>query len=120
MQLQWQFIIHFLPVPSGFHFYTRAFPSLLRVCCALPTVNCRLLRHVHDVTLTPAAIADITLSRKTCAGSHLVPRIRHSLPTEEVEKVEYFGSIHTLRSLPDQGGDACKVWFRLVQKCEFV
>jgi len=65
MQLQLQFIIHFLPVPSGFHFYIRAFPSL---CCALPTVNCRLLqRHVHDVTLTRAAITDITLSRKTLA-----------------------------------------------------
>jgi hypothetical protein len=31
-----------------------------------------------------------------------------------------FGSIHTLRSLSDEGGDLCKVWFRLVQKCEFV
>jgi len=28
--------------------------------------------------------------------------------------------MHTLRSIPDEGGDVCKVWFRLVQKCEFV
>ena len=66
-QLQLQFIIHFLPVSSGFHFYTHAFRSLLRVFCALPTVNCRLLRHIRDVTLTRAEITDITLSRMTLA-----------------------------------------------------
>ena len=121
MQLQFQFIIHFLPVSSGFHFYTHAFRSLLRVFYALPTVNCRLLqRHVRDVTLTRAAITDITLSRMTCTGNHLLPRIRHSSPTEQVKKVKYCESIPTLRSLPDKGGDVCKLWFRLVQKCESV
>jgi hypothetical protein len=46
-----------------------------------------------------------------------------SLSTKKVkkaEKVKKFGPIHTLRSLPDQGGDVCRVWFRSVQKCEFV
>jgi len=65
---QLQFIIHLLPVSSGFHFCTHAFRSLLRVFYALPTVNCRLLQyHVRDVTLTRAAITDITLSRMTLA-----------------------------------------------------
>jgi hypothetical protein len=50
----------------------------------------------------------------SCAGSHLLRRIRHSLSTEGFEKVKCFGPIHTLRSLPDQGGDVCKVWFRNV------
>jgi len=54
MQLQLQFIIHFLPVPSGFHIYTQAFRSLLRVAYALPTVQdtstrkCRLLHHGYN------------------------------------------------------------------------
>jgi hypothetical protein len=39
---------------------------------------------------------------------------------EKLKKVNNCGSIHTLRSLPDQGGDVCKVWFRLVLKCGFV
>jgi hypothetical protein len=49
--------------------------------------------------------------------------IMQALATEEVEKVgkvEYCGSIRTLRSLPDQGRDVCEVWLRSVQKCEFV
>jgi len=57
---------------------------------------------------------DITLSKMTCAGSHLVPRIRHLLlmkKVEKVEKVKHFWTIHTLQSLPDEGGDVCKVWF---------
>jgi len=81
------------------------------------TRNCRLLRNFHDVTLTAARIADITLSRMTCAGSRFVPRIRHLLPTKKVKKVEnikHFRTIRTLRFLPDQGGDVCKVWFRSV------
>jgi hypothetical protein len=114
---------HFLPVSSGFHFYTGAFRSLLRVFYALPTVqdtsnkNAQLssaTTSFRDVTQTRAAVTDVTLSRMTCAGSHLLPRIRHSLPTEEVERVKYCGFRHTLRFLPDQGGDVCKVWFRLV------
>jgi hypothetical protein len=32
MQFQVQFIIYFLPVASGFHFYTHAFRSLFRIC----------------------------------------------------------------------------------------
>jgi len=55
MQLQLQFIIHFLPVSSGFHMDTRAFRSLLRVAYSLPTVigtcstrNCRLLYHGYN------------------------------------------------------------------------
>jgi len=115
MQLQLQIIAHFLPVSSGFHFYTHAIHSLLHVFYALPTVHCRLLKsHVRDVTLTRAAMKDITLSRMTCAGSHLLTRIQHSPQTEGVEKIKYCGSTHTLRSLPDQGEDVCKVWFRLV------
>jgi hypothetical protein len=110
MQLQFQLIIHFLPDSSGFHFYTHAFRSLLRVFYALPTVKCRLLRHVRDATLTRAAITNITLLRMTCAGSHLLTGIRHSTPAEQIkkfEKVKYCGSIHTLRSLPDKGGNVC-------------
>ena len=36
------------------------------------------------------------------------------------EKVKYCGPVHTLRFLPDHGGDVCKVWLRSVQKCGFV
>ena len=79
MQLQLQFIIHFLPVSLGFHIYTYTFRSLLRVVYALPTVqdkcrllnngynavaddswrNCRLLHHGYNavsMTLGPADI----------------------------------------------------------------
>jgi hypothetical protein len=64
--MQFPFIIYFLPVSSGFHFYKHAFRSLLRFDYALPTANCRLLqRHVRDVTLTCSAMMDITLSRMT-------------------------------------------------------
>ena len=88
------------------------------------TRKCRLLqRHFRDVTQIAARITDITMSRMTCAGRHFVPRIRHSFPTKKVKKVEkvvHFQTIHTLRPVPDQRGDVCKVWFRLVQKCEFV
>jgi len=52
------------------------------------TRNCRLLQlHFRDVTLTATRITDITLSRMTCAGSHFVPRIRHSLTTIKVKKI---------------------------------
>jgi len=95
-------------------------------CTTLPvrTRNCRLLqRHFRDVAHTAARITKITLSRMTCASRHFVPRIRHSLPmkkVKKVEKVKHFRTIHTLRSLPDQGEDVCKVWFRMVQKSESV
>jgi len=125
--------IHLLPVSSCFHFYTRAFPSLLRFFYPLPMV--------HDTSNKNAKLSSATTSfpwrhtntsknrgynavaEDSCAGSHFVPRIRHSLPTKtvkKVEKIKYFQTIHTLRSLPDEGEDVCKVWFRLVQKCEFV
>ena len=39
MQLQVQFISHFFPASSGFHFHTHAFRSLLRVFIAQPTVR---------------------------------------------------------------------------------
>ena len=39
IRLQLQFIIHFLPVSSGFRMDTRAFCSLLRVVYALPTAQ---------------------------------------------------------------------------------
>jgi hypothetical protein len=57
------------------------------------------------------------------AGRHLLRSIGHTLATEEVEtvgKVEYCGSIRTLRSIPDQVWDVCKVWLRSVHKREFV
>jgi hypothetical protein len=59
----------------------------------------------------------------TRAGSHFVQRIWHLLLTKKVQKVEegkHFRTIYTLRSLPDQGEDVCKFWFRLVQKCKFI
>jgi len=99
MQLQLQCIIHFLPVSSGFHIYTHAFRSLLRVLYELPTVQdtstrkCRLLHHGYN------AIADDswrkchllhheynTVADDSWAGSHLVPRILHWPLTEKVEK----------------------------------
>jgi hypothetical protein len=46
----------------------------------------------------------------TCPGSHFVPRIRHSLPTKKVKKVEkaiHFRTIHTLRSLIQTKGEMC-------------
>jgi len=48
------------------------------------------------------AVAEVS-----CAGSHFLPRMRHSLPTKEVKNVEnvkHFRTIHTLRSLPGEGG----------------
>jgi hypothetical protein len=77
--------------------YSMTLPAKTRNCCLLQ-------RHFRDVTLTPARITDTTLSRMTRAGSHFVPRIRHSLPTKKVknvEKVKHFRTKHTLRSLPD-------------------
>jgi hypothetical protein len=39
---------------------------------------------------------------------------------QNFEEVKNFEPIHTLRSLPDQGEDVCKVWYRLVRKCGFI
>ena len=89
MQLQLQFIIHFLPVSPGFHIYTYAFRSLLRIVYALPIVQdistrkCRMLHHRYN------AVAD-----DSWASSHLMPRILHWLLTEKVEKGQIFW-VHT-------------------------
>jgi len=64
------------------------------------------------------AVAEVS-----CAGSHVVPRILHSLPMKKVKKVEKSQTFsdHTYPTvIPDEGGDVCKFWFRLVQKCGFV
>jgi len=105
-----------------------AFPYSLASCLIrfpfshtrIPFTSPRFLCIIHgarDVTLTPARITDITLSRVTRADSHFVGRFWHSLLRKNVKKVKkakHFRTIHTLRSLPDQGGDVCKVWFRNV------
>jgi hypothetical protein len=119
MRLQVQFIIHFLPISSGFHFHTHAFCSLLRVFYALRTV------HITSVTSHQQAPHHgyNVVAGDAGAGSHLLRPNQHSLPTkfvEKVEKLKYSGSIHTLQHPPDQRGDVCKVWFRSVQKCGFV
>ena len=49
-----QFLIHLLPVSSGFHFYTHAFRSLLRIFCALPIV--------HDTSSMNAKLSSATTS----------------------------------------------------------
>ena len=121
-----------LPVSSGFLLYTHAFRSLLRIfmyysrCNTLTvrTRNCRLLQsHFRDVAITVARITDITLSRMTLAPAAIFcPGIGTRSGTKEVKKVESvktFGSIHTLRSLRDQGeGGMCAMfgsnWFRNV------
>ena len=119
MQLQVQFISHFLPVSSGFHFHTHAFHSLLRVFITQHTVHITsMTSHQHAPHHGYNAVA-----RQCGAGSHLLHTNHHALVTKYVEKVErvkYCGPIHTLRSLPDHGADVCKVWFRSVQKCGFV
>ena len=110
-----------------FPFLHNAFRSLHGVLYALPIVhdtsskNARrpLQRHFRDVTLTPAKITDITLSRMTHAGSHFVPRIRHPLPTK-VKKgrkgLTFSG--HTYPTVSSKRRGRCvEVWFRLVQKC---
>jgi hypothetical protein len=121
-----------LPVLSGFHLYTHAFRSLLRLFYALPKAQHTSSKNARLSATTSFpwrrtntcknhgynAVADDSL-----AGNHLLSWNGHSLATnkvKKVEKVKNFGSIYTLPSLPDQGGDACEVWFRLVAKCEFV
>jgi len=48
MQLQVQFVSHFLPISSGYHFHTHAFHSVLHVFIAQSTT-------VPDVTPVHAA-----------------------------------------------------------------
>jgi hypothetical protein len=118
-QLQVKFISHFLPVSSGFHLHIHAFQSLLRVFYALRTVHVTPeMSHHHEPQHGQNAVPG-----DSGAVSFLPRTNRHSLPTkyvQKVEKVKYYGSIHTLRPPPDQGGDVCKVWFRSVKKCGFV
>ena len=85
--------------------------------------KCRLLRrHFRDVTLTSARITDITLSRKCFApAAILCPGFcTRSLRrrSERQKSVKHFRTIHTPRSLPDEGGDVCAKfgsdWFRNV------
>ena len=131
-QLQLQFIIHFLPVSSGFRFHTHAFRSVLRVLYASPTVqytpsrNAQLSSanlHARDVTRTRPAITDMGVSRKSLRPAAIFCAecgTRSREEAEKVGKVQHCGSIHTLRPPADQGGDVCEVWWRLLQKCGFV
>ena len=52
IQLQVQFINHFLPVSSSFHFHTHAFRTLFRVFYALPTGTSRPWRHTMTRRIT--------------------------------------------------------------------
>jgi len=88
--VQLQLLIHLPPVSSSFRLHTHVFRSLLRVFIHYPrcntsavrTRNCRLLQRLfRDVAPRPARITDITLSRMTRAGSHLLSRNRHSAAT---------------------------------------
>jgi len=117
MQLQVQFISHFSSY-QGFHFHTCIPFTSPRFQC----INHRA-RHVRDVT--PACAASRIKRSSGAVWRRQLPSAYywHSLPTkwvEKVGKVKYCGPIHTLQSLPDHGGDVCKVWFRSVQKCGFV
>jgi len=123
-----QFIIHFLPVSSGFHMDTRTFRSLLRVVYSRrlryegAIVVCyitddswrksRLLDHEYNaIAMTRGAAA--MLCPGFCTGSWQ-KRPKRS------KRVKYCGSIHILRLPPEEGGDVCKVRLRSVQKCGFV
>ena len=62
LQLQLQFIIHFLPVSSGFRMDTRGFRSLLRVVYALPaaqgtrSTNAQLSSAISRMTLGASVV----------------------------------------------------------------
>jgi hypothetical protein len=82
---------------------------------------CRpLIRHLPYIARP--TITDITLLRITPAPPLCRPDYAHAprKTRKKVHKCKHCGSIHTLRCRPDQGGDMCKVWFRLVLKCGFV
>jgi hypothetical protein len=98
--------------PPQFNYLPRP-PILPRFCHPL-------IRHL--LYIVQPTITDITLSRIIPAPPLCHPDYKHAprKTTKKAQKVKNCGSIHTLRSLPDQGGDVRKVWFRLVQKCEFV
>jgi len=145
LQLQLKFIIHFLPVSSGFRMDTRAFRSLLRVVYALPTAqgtystNAQLSSAISRMTLGANVVCYITddswrkcrlldhgynaiemtpgPAAMLCPGFCTGSRQKRS---KRSKRVKYCGSIRTLRSLPDDGRDVCEVWFRSVQKYGFV
>jgi len=74
--------------------------------------KCRLLDHGYNaIAMTPGPAA--MLCPGFCTGS----RQKRS---KRSKRAKYCGSVRTLRSLPDHGGDVCEVWFRSVQKCGFV
>jgi hypothetical protein len=78
MKLQVQFIIYFLPVSSGFHFYTHAFRSLIRVFYALCTV------HITPVTSHQYALHHgyNAVVGQCGAGSHQLRRNLHLFQTK--------------------------------------
>jgi hypothetical protein len=66
------------------------------------------------MSLAPASIFCPGINTNSCAGSHLLSWNWHLLATNKAKKVEMFGSIHTLHSLPDQGEMCAKFgsdWF---------
>jgi hypothetical protein len=76
MQLQVQFISHFLPVSSVCHFYTHAFRSLLRVFIAQPAVRVTsVTSHQHAPHHGYNAVAG-----QCGAGTHLLLTLQHPLP----------------------------------------
>jgi hypothetical protein len=78
IQLQVQFINHFLPVLSGFHFYAHALCSLLHVFIAQPTVHVTsVTSHQHAPHHGYNAVAG-----QCGAGSHLVRTNQYPLPTK--------------------------------------
>jgi hypothetical protein len=116
---------------SFFRFYTHAFRSLLHVFYAYPIVHdtyskkAKLSsatksfpwRHTNIKNRGYNAVVDDTRRQPFCAEDSA------PAPDEEGQKlvnVEHFWTVHTLRSLPDQGEAVCKVWLRSVQKCKFV
>jgi len=75
------------------------------------------------VTNTHKNYGHNAVAEVSCAAGILCPEFcTRSLRrmSKRYKTVKHFRTIHTLWSLPDQGGDVCKVWFRLVQKCESV
>ena len=101
------------PLQRHFHDVTLTLARITDITLLRMTLSkCRPLQ--RDVTLTPARITDITLWRKClCAGSHVVPRILHSLPTKKVKKLD-----HTYPKVSSRRRGRCVQ--SLVQKCGFV
>jgi hypothetical protein len=86
-------------------------PILPRFCHPL----IRHLLYILQPTITDITLLRITPALPYCHPDYaLAPRKR----TKKVKKLKNCGSVHTLRSLPDQGGDMCAKfgshWFRNV------